>query len=224
MGPTWDLPAEERDARRAHSPRARANPGPHSVRPTRPRQEPLHRAEHSGRARSLATCSASLWLPGFGSALRGCSREVTTPCCCHLTIDPPNSGLETPSRSRLSAGTPARVGSNQSRIPDRSRWLGGQTEPPLDNREPRRQPEPRGPAVPHREDRALGHAASRTRPPRVGPYVRGLSRDCGAQTHRSEEHTSELQSRSDLVCRLLLEKKKQTGGRPQKKLKQKITR
>src|SRR2546428_7569430 len=28
--------------------------------------------------------------------------------------------------------------------------------------------------------------------------------------HRSEEHTSELQSRSDLVCRLLLEKKKKT--------------
>src|SRR2546421_4799828 len=28
---------------------------------------------------------------------------------------------------------------------------------------------------------------------------------------RSEEHTSELQSRSDLVCRLLLEKKKVVG-------------
>src|SRR5699024_12369545 len=28
---------------------------------------------------------------------------------------------------------------------------------------------------------------------------------------RSEEHTSELQSRFDLVCRLLLEKKKQTN-------------
>src|SRR2546428_7435536 len=28
-------------------------------------------------------------------------------------------------------------------------------------------------------------------------------------TRRSEEHTSELQSRSDLVCRLLLENKKQ---------------
>src|SRR2546421_1146578 len=28
------------------------------------------------------------------------------------------------------------------------------------------------------------------------------------ETIRSEEHTSELQSRSDLVCRLLLEKKK----------------
>src|SRR5206468_11514668 len=29
-----------------------------------------------------------------------------------------------------------------------------------------------------------------------------------AMVNRSEEHTSELQSRSDLVCRLLLEKKK----------------
>src|SRR5690606_40500300 len=30
----------------------------------------------------------------------------------------------------------------------------------------------------------------------------------GAVRHRSEEHTSELQSRENLVCRLLLEKKK----------------
>src|SRR5438874_6357868 len=30
------------------------------------------------------------------------------------------------------------------------------------------------------------------------------------QVERSEEHTSELQSRRDLVCRLLLEKKKKT--------------
>src|SRR2546422_3660733 len=30
--------------------------------------------------------------------------------------------------------------------------------------------------------------------------------------HRSEEHTSELQSRLHLVCRLLLEKKKKTPG------------
>src|SRR5260221_10537968 len=29
--------------------------------------------------------------------------------------------------------------------------------------------------------------------------------------HRSEEHTSELQSHSDLVCRLLLEKKKKNS-------------
>src|SRR5206468_4461070 len=32
--------------------------------------------------------------------------------------------------------------------------------------------------------------------------------DRGGLDERSEEHTSELQSRSDLVCRLLLEKKK----------------
>src|SRR5690349_22122053 len=38
---------------------------------------------------------------------------------------------------------------------------------------------------------------------RTSPY--GLT---GAVFARSEEHTSELQSRRDLVCRLLLEKKK----------------
>src|SRR5258706_5928629 len=32
----------------------------------------------------------------------------------------------------------------------------------------------------------------------------------GALTNRSEEHTSELQSLTNLVCRLLLEKKKKT--------------
>src|SRR2546428_8757162 len=37
------------------------------------------------------------------------------------------------------------------------------------------------------------------------PLALGLG---GVERLRSEEHTSELQSRSDLVCRLLLEKKK----------------
>src|SRR2546427_3396223 len=35
-----------------------------------------------------------------------------------------------------------------------------------------------------------------------------VDRDRGVGTARSEEHTSELQSQSNLVCRLLLEKKK----------------
>src|SRR2546422_1369963 len=35
----------------------------------------------------------------------------------------------------------------------------------------------------------------------------------GRSPHRSEEHTSELQSRLHLVCRLLLEKKKKTNMR-----------
>src|SRR5439155_18988570 len=37
---------------------------------------------------------------------------------------------------------------------------------------------------------------------------RGEDRQPGGRTERSEEHTSELQSRGHLVCRLLLEKKK----------------
>src|SRR5207249_6421666 len=40
---------------------------------------------------------------------------------------------------------------------------------------------------------------------------------------RSEEHTSELQSRFDLVCRLLLEKKKKQKKKIQEKKKKKIT-
>src|SRR2546430_4455314 len=35
----------------------------------------------------------------------------------------------------------------------------------------------------------------------------------GASAPRSEEHTSELQSQSNLVCRLLLEKKKKTNAK-----------
>src|SRR5438067_13060755 len=38
----------------------------------------------------------------------------------------------------------------------------------------------------------------------------GSSAARGDKNHRSEEHTSELQSRFDLVCRLLPEKKKRT--------------
>src|SRR6478672_12655233 len=45
-------------------------------------------------------------------------------------------------------------------------------------------------------------------------------RTCELATQRSEEHTSELQSRSDLVCRLLLEKKK-TQHKPHKTRKKK---
>src|SRR5207302_5750745 len=37
--------------------------------------------------------------------------------------------------------------------------------------------------------------------------------DLSPTNHRSEEHTSELQSRENLVCRLLLEKKKQRQRR-----------
>src|SRR5437588_13113447 len=42
-----------------------------------------------------------------------------------------------------------------------------------------------------------------------------LCRDCCRYCTRSEEHTSELQSHSDLVCRLLLEKKKRYVKSPE---------
>src|SRR5438034_1205444 len=42
-----------------------------------------------------------------------------------------------------------------------------------------------------------------------GAHLGALLRACLLGVFRSEEHTSELQSHSDLVCRLLLEKKKQ---------------
>src|SRR3982751_7006518 len=49
------------------------------------------------------------------------------------------------------------------------------------------------------------------------PQVHGPARERPAYLQpdvdlRSEEHTSELQSRSDLVCRLLLEKKKRDNN------------
>src|SRR6266704_5699106 len=59
------------------------------------------------------------------------------------------------------------------------------------------------------------------RPPGVGPLVRQGTEN-GPPSHcRSEEHTSELQSRFDLVCRLLLEKKKKKTYMQLHKKKQK---
>src|SRR2546422_8152977 len=58
--------------------------------------------------------------------------------------------------------------------------------------------------IPRRHDRG-----PRLRDPR-DLELQELARDPGLEdaVHRSEEHTSELQSRLHLVCRLLLEKKK----------------
>src|SRR5699024_12547075 len=63
-----------------------------------------------------------------------------------------------------------------------------------------------------------GRSPPRRRPPSGFSPRRTAGRGCGAPAppagpehpsgRRSEEHTSELQSRFDLVCRLLLEKKK----------------
>src|SRR5947209_11682657 len=65
-----------------------------------------------------------------------------------------------------------------------------------------------GPELVHREHTAVQAAALLPEQDRSG----GSQKRCGLNgrvfTMRSEEHTSELQSRQYLVCRLLLEKKK----------------
>src|SRR2546428_7688120 len=58
-------------------------------------------------------------------------------------------------------------------------------------------------------DLARLHSFERLRHRRAPEQIVGLAAD-RLEQRRSEEHTSELQSRSDLVCRLLLEKKKTT--------------
>src|SRR2546421_9426089 len=46
----------------------------------------------------------------------------------------------------------------------------------------------------------------------LNTFNAGLASKGATDINRSEEHTSELQSRSDLVCRLLLEKKKKKNN------------
>src|SRR3712207_8867275 len=58
-----------------------------------------------------------------------------------------------------------------------------------------------------RENRCIWHPDARKRSPTRLLWLRPPGRHGGIRA-RSEEHTSELQSRQYLVCRLLLEKKK----------------
>src|SRR5205085_8587439 len=52
---------------------------------------------------------------------------------------------------------------------------------------------------------------------RVAGQLDRAERVDGARRPRSEEHTSELQSQSNLVCRLLLEKKKKNKSKRRKR-------
>src|SRR5690606_40998763 len=58
-----------------------------------------------------------------------------------------------------------------------------------------------------RQDHRLRHLGSL-------PQPRHARLDADRRVQRSEEHTSELQSRENLVCRLLLEKKKNGSESP----------
>src|SRR5438034_3626849 len=63
-----------------------------------------------------------------------------------------------------------------------------------------------GPAVPRPLSTVAARRVARVERRRIALRCRKTALTSGA---RSEEHTSELQSHSDLVCRLLLEKKKE---------------
>src|SRR5436309_6216449 len=67
------------------------------------------------------------------------------------------------------------------------------------------------PFGPLKAARSSGLAALATEASSRSFAVSARSSSCRGETssNRSEEHTSELQSRENLVCRLLLEKKKQ---------------
>src|SRR2546429_5935990 len=75
----------------------------------------------------------------------------------------------------------------------------------------RRAPGPAAPGVRHHGRRAVHDAPARRARPRTPVHLLVVGEErLVEETHgreRSEEHTSELQSRLHLVCRLLLEKK-----------------
>src|SRR5215204_7058546 len=82
---------------------------------------------------------------------------------------------------------------------------------------------PRLPRASHGSPAARPRRAARDarRPPRLPPAGPAQAtvvvvRHRGAGRRRSEEHTSELQSHSELVCRLRLEKKKTKGSGPRR--------
>src|SRR5438034_3936885 len=64
--------------------------------------------------------------------------------------------------------------------------------------------------------RSRSHAQGRRRDRKFGRRLAG--QDSDGMLERSEEHTSELQSHSDLVCRLLLEKKNENKLIRQKRI------
>src|SRR5699024_11862875 len=82
----------------------------------------------------------------------------------------------------------------------------GESRPPRGRRARRGAALARGPAADPRRAVADGGVLS------LGVLRHGHHQRVRAATPRSEEHTSELQSRFDLVCRLLLEKKQSNGS------------
>src|SRR6266511_4882229 len=153
--------------------------------------------------RVAAPRHATSWPPSPSTSSAG-NRHPPTEVRSPPHISPPHVREDPHDRTV----PPPRVGRCPRRV-DRAR-LGGRLRPSG--------PAQRGPRPD--QDRVAGLAerhlqGGRRRPPRRFPALprhprQQARRPRGAGHHRrrSEEHTSELQSRENLVCRLLLEKKK----------------
>src|SRR5215204_3724418 len=183
-------------------PRTTRRPPPTTTRSC-PTGSSRARSSHASRRRASAGCSDR----GTAAAPR---RRPARGGASHRSL--PGRG-EALARHRALRHPPPR----RARRPDRRRTDRGARArrggPARLQRRPSR--EPLLPAAAEDEARAASHdAVPDLRDPRHSgpdaPQVRGPRRRGGL---RSEEHTSELQSHSDLVCRLLLEKKKKKKKR-----------
>src|SRR5690606_41946581 len=101
-----------------------------------------------------------------------------------------------------------------ARVPLLSRWLGRSPRCSLSPytplfRSPTCRIDANAPCVGYRSSR---RGATSSLPDSLARAASTAARAASSSSIRSEEHTSELQSRENLVCRLLLEKKKRWLG------------
>src|SRR5690625_1679364 len=148
--------------------------------------------------RSAAASSPSAWHCCTVSRRRCCSRSPVTQWCCSAV-----SGCEQPPEVRQRLGI-------QSRTTEPARLQVLDTEQPLQPRFSCRIPLPAGGQVQvllQPDDLAPAQFNGLLMRPVQHQAVQA-QQPLQLRHRRSEEHTSELQSRGHLVCRLLLEKKK----------------
>src|SRR2546422_4000271 len=135
--------------------------------------------------------------------------QDSLPCCPHVASSEPSAvpSCRSPPRRRRAGSSrsgrspsppprPRAAGSKRCAAPSRSRWLDGSRASRWRNGSGTRAPCSTRATI---SIRCRGRRCSA-----ISPSGKGIA------SSRSEEHTSELQSRLHLVCRLLLEKKKKT--------------
>src|SRR5437870_2364333 len=225
----WDAASRGRQPAGADAPAGRGGGGrapPHRARAARPRRAepvgPQHQPRPRARRRRRVACApahrgfrvagrrhAAIDRERDGGAAPAAARRIRARSGAGLV----RRGVFAPHRHRR--GVARRRGCRGGPAP---RGGGGAVPHRAGGAQQRRQA-CRGETGPHRARRRGGgdrHPRSRRRRrlrPGGGRARQALGHEDDARARRSEEHTSELQSRGHLVCRLLLEKKKQIHDR-----------